>query len=315
MADQTIRDVVVTRRRAEADGVVSLELADATGGPLPEWTPGSHIDVLLPNGLTRQYSLCGDGEGDRWMVAVLHEPQGRGGSVAVHDAIKEGDALQVRGPRNHFELTKARRYIFVAGGVGITPIAAMIRDLERKGVTDWRLVYGGRTRSSMAFVEELDALGDRATIVPDDEFGLIDVAAALGEPEFGVGIYCCGPEPLLKAVERASRSWAPGSLHVERFVAKEVDKSADRAFEVEAAHSGLTLTVEAHESILEALEAQGVMITSSCGEGVCGTCETKVLEGEVEHRDALLTESERASNTVMMVCCSRARGERLVLDV
>ncbi|CAN5201630.1 PDR/VanB family oxidoreductase [soil metagenome] len=314
MADE-IRNVVVTRRRDEARGVVSLELGDATGAALPHWTPGSHIDLILPNGLTRQYSLCGDREGDRWMVAVLHEPEGRGGSAWIHDTLQEGDSLQVRGPRNHFELSKALRYILVAGGVGITPIVAMVRELESTGIKDWKLVYGGSSRSSMAFADELAALGDRVQIVPADEHGLIDIDAALGEPSFGAGIYCCGPEPLLKAVERASRSWAPGTLHVERFVAKQVDTSSDRPFEVEAVRSGLTLTVEAHESILEALEAQGVMITSSCGEGVCGTCETKVLEGAVEHRDALLTESERESNTVMMVCCSRARGDRLVLDV
>lgn len=313
MADQESREVIVTRRRVEADGVVSLELEDATGAALPAWSPGSHISVVLPIGLTRQYSLCGDGK--RWMIAVLNEPEGRGGSAWIHDNVQEGDRLQVNGPRNHFELAKARRYIFVAGGVGITPIVAMVRELERTGVADWKLIYGGRSRSSMAFADELTALGDRVEIVPADEHGLINVDAALGEPSFGAGIYCCGPEPLLKVVERSCRSWAPGTLHVERFVAKEVDTTGDRPFEVVAEQSGLTLTVGAHESILDALAAQGVMITSSCGEGVCGTCETKVLEGEVEHRDALLTESERASNTSMMVCCSRARGDRLVLDV
>ncbi len=313
MNEEPLIDVVVARRRTEADRVVSLELRDANGGTLPPWSPGAHIDVMLPDGSARQFSLCG-GPGE-WKIAVLYEPDGRGASRWIHEQLREQDVIQVRGPRNHFELVKAQRYIFVAGGIGITPIAAMVRELNKRGDADWRLVYGGRSRSSMAFLDELTALGDRVTVLPQDEYGLINVPEALGTPRFGTAIYCCGPEPLLKVVERACRSWPPGTLHVERFAPRPVDTSGDHAFEVVAQRSGLTIEVGARTSILEALRARGIYVPSSCEEGVCGTCETKVLEGEVEHRDAILTEEEREGSTAMMVCCSRARGERLVLDV
>jgi ferredoxin-NADP reductase len=312
MNDESVIDVVVAARRGEADGVVSLELRDAAGASLPAWSPGAHIDVLLPDGGARQYSLCGAAG---WKIAVLDEPDGRGGSKWLHEQVRERDVIKVRGPRNHFELVKAQRYIFVAGGIGITPVIAMVREVEARGDVDWRLVYGGRSRSSMAFLDELAALGDRVTVVPADESGLIDVAGALGTPRFGTAVYCCGPEPLLKVMERACRSWPPGTLHVERFTARPVDTSGDRAFEVVAQRSGLTVEVDAHTSVLQALRARGIAVPSSCEEGVCGTCETKVVDGEVEHRDAILTEEEREASTVMMICCSRARGDRLVLDV
>jgi ferredoxin-NADP reductase len=312
MSELPLIDVVVARRRTEADRVVSLELRAAGEGPLPEWSPGAHIDVLLPDGSARQYSLCG---ADGWKIAVRYEPDGRGGSRWIHEQLCEQEVIRVRGPRNHFELVKAQRYIFVAGGIGITPIVAMVGALQRHGDVDWRLVYGGRSRSSMAFLDELTAAGDRVTVLPADEHGLIDVPQALGTPRFGTAVYCCGPEPLIKAVERACRSWPPGTLHVERFTARPIDTSGDHAFEVVAQRSGFTIEIDARTSILEALRAQGISVPSSCGEGVCGTCETKVLEGEVEHRDAILTEDERENNSVMMVCCSRARGNRLVLDV
>jgi ferredoxin len=167
----------------------------------------------------------------------------------------------------------------------------------------------------MAYLDELEALGERVTVISQEERGLIDLGDALGEPQFGTAVYCCGPPPLLKAIERACRSWPPGALHVERFMPEDVDTTGDRPFEVVAERSGITATVYPGTSILDTLANQGVFIATSCGEGVCGTCETKVLDGEVDHRDALLTEDERAANTVMMVCCSRARGERLVLDV
>jgi ferredoxin-NADP reductase len=307
-------DVVVTGRRREADRVVSLDLESPAGRPLPHWSPGAHIDVMLPDGGARQYSLCGAGG---WKIAVLDVPDGRGGSRWLHEHVRERDVLRVRGPRNHFELVKAQRHILVAGGIGITPIIAMVRELQRTGA-DWRLVYGGGSRSSMAFLDELTALGalgDRVTAVPADECGLIDVPRVLGTPRFGTAVYCCGPEPLLKVTERTCRSWPPGTLHVERFAPRQADTSGDRPFEVVARRSGRTIEVGARTSVLRALGDHGISVPYSCGEGVCGTCETKVLEGEVEHRDAILTEEEREDNAVMMVCCSRARGNRLVLDV
>ncbi|CAN5647828.1 PDR/VanB family oxidoreductase [soil metagenome] len=312
MTQQASFRVRVSDRRQIADNVIALELRQPSGEALPTQTPGAHIDVCLPDGDSRQYSLCGT---DTWGIAALREPDGRGGSAWIHEHVHVGDLLDVSGPRNHFELTPAQRYIFIAGGIGITPIVAMIRRLESQGIHDWRLVYGGRTRTSMAFADELAMLGDRVTIVPQDESGLIDLDAALGTPQFGTAIYSCGPEPLLKAMDRACRSWPPGTHHVERFSALPVDTSGDSAFEVVAERSGVTVIVERDMSILETLEGQGISVPSSCGEGVCGTCETKVLEGDVVHRDAVLTEEERAQSLVMMICCSRAGGPRLVLDL
>lgn len=305
-------DLSVARRVKVADGIVSLELADRDGAPLPAWEPGSHLDVLLPDGSARQYSLCGPA--DRWMISVLNVPDGHGGSAWIHAHAREGTALRVRGPRNHFALVDAPRYVFVAGGIGITPIIAMVREAERRGA-DWRLVYGGRTRSSMAFVDELESLGDRVHLVPQDVEGLIDVAEALGTPRPGTAVYCCGPEPLLQAVEHVCRSWPPGTLHTERFSAVAADGDNDDTFEVVAKRSGLSAMVPPGRSVLDVLAENGIEVPTSCGEGVCGTCETAVLEGDVDHRDALLTDEERAANTTMMVCCSRACSARLVLDV
>ncbi|PPJ25577.1 PDR/VanB family oxidoreductase [Nocardia nova] len=313
MTDDSIFELEISRRQREADGVISLELRDPQGRPLPEWRPGAHIDLLLPTGAERQYSLCG---GDStWTVAILDAPNSRGGSSWIHQHLHAGSRVAVRGPRNRFPLIEAQRYIFLAGGIGITPIVAMIRHLERVGIADWKLVYGGRSRTSMAFLDELTELGDRVEIIPADEQGMIDVTGALGPVQFGTTVYCCGPEPLLNSVERACRSWPPDTLHVERFAPAVIDESGDQPFEVVAERSGLTVTVEPGTSILDALADQGIYVTSSCGEGVCGTCETKVLAGEVDHRDAILTEQERESHAAMMVCCSRARGARLVLDV
>nr|WP_235826054.1 iron-sulfur cluster-binding domain-containing protein [Candidatus Frankia alpina] len=205
--------------------------------------------------------------------------------------------------------------MFIAGGIGITPIIAMVRELERRENQNWQLTYGGRSRASMAFLHELERRGERVAIAPQDETGLIDIPAALGQPQIATAVYCCGPEPLLQAVERACRSWPLGTLQVERFTSVRSDSTDDQPFEVVAERSGVTVIVPPGVSVLDALADQGIHIATSCGEGVCGTCETKVLAGEVDHRDSLLTEEERTANTVMMVCCSRARGPRLVLDV
>jgi len=310
-----VRPVIVERRVALTPDVVQLTLRDAAGRPLPDWEPGAHIELLLPEARARHYSLCGKDVEGKWQIAVLNAPAGRGGSAWVHDHLHEGEVIEVRGPRNNFSLVSAQRYVFVAGGIGITPIIAMIRKLEKEGNSNWTLTYGGRSRDSMAFLGELEQRADRVVVAPQDETGLIDIAAALGPVQFGTAVYCCGPEPLLKAVDRACRSWPPGTLHVERFTPVAVETSGDVPFEVVAERSGLTVEIPADVSILDALAAQGIDIATSCGEGVCGTCETKVLEGEVDHRDSLLTEQERAANNVMMVCCSRARGARLVLDV
>lgn len=313
-ADLTLR---VDRRTTGAEGVVVLDLRDPAGADLPAWEPGAHVDLLLPGGLTRQYSLCGD-PADRgvWRVAVLREPSGRGGSVTVHEELTEGAAIGVRGPRNHFPLVEAPRYLFVAGGIGITPILPMLRAAEAAG-REWELHYGGRSRRSMAFLEALeDATGERITLHPQDEVGLIDLDRVLGAPRPDTLVYCCGPEPLLAAVEARCAAWPEGSLHVERFTPKDLGEPVrSDSFEVELADTGRVLTVPPEKSVLQVLEEAGVPILSSCTEGTCGTCETTVLEGEVDHRDSLLTPAEQAANDTMFVCVSRAAGPRLVLDL
>ncbi|WP_245656191.1 PDR/VanB family oxidoreductase [Microtetraspora fusca] len=309
-------DLVVVARRDRAEGVVGVEFALPSGGALPAWTPGAHIDVVIPGGPTRQYSLCGDpADSARWRIAVLREADGRGGSRWIADELAEGATLRVRGPRNNFALRPSGRYLFVAGGIGITPLLPMIKEADTAGA-DWVLHYGGRARASMAFLDELSRYGDRVRIHPQDEVGPLDLDALLGAPAADTLVYCCGPAGLIEAVELRCRAWPAGALHVERFAAAPVENgAADTAFDVVCARSGLTVAVPADTSILDAVERAGVDVLSSCTEGICGTCETAVLEGEPDHRDSLLTDEEKAVGDTMMICVSRCRGARLVLDL
>jgi ferredoxin-NADP reductase len=305
-------ELVVDRRESAADGVLALTLRHPLGEPLPAWEPGAHIDVVLGPDLERQYSLCGDpADRDAWRIAVLREPDGRGGSAYVHGQLGQGDKVRVRGPRNHFALRPAPRYRFVAGGIGITPILPMLAAAEAAGA-EWTLLYGGRSRGSMAFTEELAAYGGRVTVAPQDETGLLDLGPVLdGLPE-GTLVYCCGPGPLLDAVEARCPS---GALNVERFQPKAQQAGEDSEFEVELAQSGRTVTVAAGVSVLDAVRACGVEVLFSCTEGTCGTCETDVLEGTPDHRDSVLTPEEREAGETMMICVSRCRGNKLVLDL
>ncbi|WP_308817195.1 PDR/VanB family oxidoreductase [Pseudonocardia alni] len=309
-------DLEVDRVRTVATGVIELTLRSET--ELPRWTAGSHVDVTLGPDLVRQYSLCGSTDDHlTFTISVLHEIDGRGGSARVHQ-LREGDKVTVKGPRNHFALEPSPRYLFIAGGIGITPILTMITEAERMGA-EWRLLYGGRTRASMAYADDLMArYQSRVTLHPQDEFGLLDLETALHSPEPGTLVYCCGPEPLLAAVESACERWPTGSLHVERFSARSEDlaeRPDDATIEVEFRDSGITLQVPPGTTILEAAPTAGLPVDSSCHEGICGTCETAVLEGVPDHRDAVLTAAERESGSTMMICCSRARGPRLVLDL
>jgi ferredoxin-NADP reductase len=306
----------VTAMQVRAEGVLTLELAAPSGGRLRDWTPGAHIDLVLPNGLTRQYSLCGERrDPGTYRVGVLREPGSRGGSAYVHEQLRVGDLVGVGGPRNNFPLVPSEQYLFVAGGIGITPILPMVAQAEQLGA-DWRLLYGGRRRDSMAFLDELSGYGDRVLVRPEDEFGLLDLPGFVGEPRAGVRIYSCGPAPLLAAMERTCAYWPPYSLRVERFVADDAGAPARTApFEVELARTGTTVTVTPELTVLEALNRVGVEVLSSCRSGVCGTCETTVLHGRPDHRDALLDDDERLAGDCMYVCVSRSRDERLVLDL
>lgn len=313
-------DLTVLQRSIAADNVVVLKLGYPDNTELPRWQPGAHIDLVLEDGLIRQYSLCGDPlDLTRWSIGVLLEPHGRGGSRHVHHRLHEGTVVRVRGPRNHFPLVDARSYRFIAGGIGITPILAMLETAERVG-SEWTLLYGGRTRKSMAFAAHLaDRYPGRVSVWPQDEFGLLDLDSLLTVSEEGTAVYCCGPEALIGAVEQRCAAWPAGSLHVERFAAKVADEddgaSALETFQVVCQRSGVTLDVTPDKSILDLVEQAGVPITTSCYEGVCGSCAARVLDGVPEHRDSVLDAAQREAGEVMLLCVSRSRSKRLVLDL
>jgi ferredoxin-NADP reductase len=308
---------VISGVRDVAEGVKVIEFRSLDGAELPAWTPGAHLDVVVRDGVERQYSLCGD-PGDRrsWRIAVLREQEGRGGSSYLHDNAEPGTELRLRGPLNHFELLPAPSYIFVAGGIGITPLLPMISAAEKAGA-EWVLAYAGRRRSSMAFLDELEDLyPDRVRAYPGDDGTRMNLDGFFDELAPGGLVYCCGPSRLLTAVEAASSTLPHGTLHLERFEARETSAPVfDDSFEVELTLSGETLTVPPNRSILDVVEEAGVLVLSSCREGTCGTCETPVVSGEVDHRDSVLTPDEQADNEVMMICVSRAACPRLVLEL
>lgn len=308
--------VVVAARRAVCGDAVALDLRPISGAELPEWQAGSHIDVVLPNGLTRQYSLCGPvADRGRWVVAVRREVNGRGGSAYLVDEVREGDELIAVGPRNHFRLEEATSYRFLAGGIGITPIVAMVEEAQARAVP-WTLTFCGRTRESMPFLPDLLQLhGDRVRVHVDETDGLLDLAAFMSNPAPGERLYACGPTGLLDAVQERSAAWPPESVHWERFAPVEVDAGPNKPFEVELELSGMTLAVPPERSILDVVTDAGVPVLSSCAEGTCGTCETRVVSGEIQHRDSVLSPEEQEEGEVMMICVSRATSSRLVLEL
>ncbi|MER7106860.1 PDR/VanB family oxidoreductase [Streptomyces sp. NPDC000229] len=317
MAAEVELDLALTRKETLAEGVALLTLTHPAGSPLPEWSPGAHIDLVLGPDLVRQYSLCSDpADRSRWHVAVLREPESRGGSAWVHERLHEGATVRVRGPRNHFALEPSPRYLFLAGGIGITPILPMVEEAQRRGA-DWHLAYGGRSLRTMAFRERLaSAYGERVSLRPQDTCGALDLDVLLAAPQPGTLVYCCGPEGLLKAVEQRSSAWPAGALHIERFAPTDPGPHGpDVAFDVELARSGVTVTVPPDKTVLQAVEEAGVQVLSSCQEGTCGTCETTVLDGNVDHRDSLLTPAEQAAHDTMFICVSRAACPRLLLDL
>ncbi|MGV0644653.1 PDR/VanB family oxidoreductase [Mycolicibacterium sp. XJ2546] len=308
--------LTIAKKDYVAESVAHFVLIDPAGIDLPEWTAGAHIDLVLADDVLRQYSLCGDPrDRSRYEIAVLREPAGRGGSARVHDSLHEDDTVTVRGPRNHFPLVDAERYLFIAGGIGITPILPMVRTVHASG-RPWRLLYGGRSRSSMAFRNELTSgYGEHVCVWPQDEFGLIDLGKELGTPVTDTAVYGCGPESLLTALQERCAAWPAGTLYVERFRAAAHDTRDQSAFEIELAKSGQTLDVPANRTVVDVLHEAGIDVPVSCREGTCGTCETRVLDGVPDHRDAVLTEEERACDDCMFVCVSRSLTPRLRLDL
>lgn len=308
-----VRDV-----RWEAEGVVSVGLTEPNGRELPPWTPGAHVDVRLTPTIERQYSLCSDpADRGEWRVAVLREAVSRGGSDFVHRTLRPGDMLQARTPVNNFELAAdAAGYVFVAGGIGIAPILPMIRAVRHR---KWRLAYLGKAIDAMAFGRDPLLGDDNTELFPADQGKRADLKSWIGTPENGTKVYCCGPPRLLHAAQELAAGWPAGTLRIERFQPKprpapDQDQQT-AAFTVNCERSGRSLVIGPGRSILECLEEAGLVVPSSCREGVCGTCETRLIEGVAEHRDSILAPDERETGETMMICVSRAKTPALVLDL
>ncbi|WP_067697042.1 PDR/VanB family oxidoreductase [Nocardia jejuensis] len=312
--------LTVVERRVEAHDtdVISLMLVAQDGRRLPAWRPGAHLDLELPSGRIRQYSLCGDpADQHSYRVAVRRIPNGGGGSLEVHDQLPVGTPLIVRGPRNAFPFvlpgygSSAARVHFVAGGIGITPILPMVRMAHRLGV-DWSMVYAGRSRDTIPFLSEVESFGDRVTVRTDDEHGLPTAADLLAGVGPDTSIYCCGPTIMTATIATAVRSMPGVEMYSERFSAPPVVNGT--AFQVELAASGGVVDVAADRSVLEQVLEVRPDTQYSCRQGFCRTCKVRVLEGEVDHRDTVLTSAERAAGE-MLICVSRCAGDRLVLDL
>ncbi len=307
----------VTRNDKIADGVHLFEFRDAGGRLLPRFTAGAHITIRVPNGLLRKYSLCNDpAERDRYQVAVKREVQGRGGSANLIDTAKTGDELMVAPPVNDFGLPpRAQDFLFIAGGIGITPIMAMIREIQAQGKR-FRLFYCTRSPETTAFAQELSAPEFAGKVVIHHDQGdpafSLDLKPILAERRNREHLYCCGPRPLMEAVRRMTDHWSTTAVHFEAFSEAETHKPDDKPFRVRIARSGKVVEVPADKTILEVLRENGFDVPSSCETGTCGTCRTRMLSGEADHRDLVLAEHERSDH--IMICVSRARSEEITLD-
>ena len=300
--------------RLEAEDVLSFDF-EALHGALPAWTPGAHVDLHLPSGRERQYSLCSRPDDPFWRIAVLHQPDGRGGSREVHAALRPGQVATLGLPRNTFRMARAERLVFVAGGIGITPILPMAEAAEAAGV-DWHLHYCGRSRGRMAFLDRIAALpAARVTLRSDDCEGRPDIAALVAGSQ-GAAVHACGPAPMLEALEAAmAAAGRQDAYRQERFSAAPAALPGDGTIRVHLHRSGGHVDVPPGQTLLAALHAAGVNVPCSCEQGFCGTCETRVIAGVPDHRDMLLSEAERERGDVMFPCVSRAQGPEITLDL
>lgn len=311
--------VLVVDVHAEAKDVIMLELRAIAGGELPPFTPGAHLDLHLPNGLLRNYSLTNDWrERDRYVVGVGRSADSRGGSSYIHRSVRAGLQIKISAPRNNFSLDEdSASFLFIAGGIGITPIMAMVRWCVANQ-KPWRLIYAARSRQRTAFYEELCALGaDRVQFHFDDECGqMLDVAQAISSWNEGERIYCCGPAPLMEAVKALTEKLPSGIVRFEWFTIPKSDQPQEsNSFTVKLERSNVEFDVPEQKSILEVLEEHGFELPFSCREGLCGTCITNVCAGEPDHRDYVLSDEERASGKMMTICCSRSKSAVLTLDL
>lgn len=313
------KQVLLRTMRWEAEGVISLELEPVGGEPLDGWEPGSHIDVVVGDGSTRQYSLAGRPGAASYRIAVLRESDGRGGSEYLHRGVHVGEVLEIKGPRNHFRIEPAPSYLLIAGGIGITPLLPMIERLEADGES-WRAIYYGRSRAGMAFLDELEAYGDKVRLVVKGEGDRLPIETVIAEAGEAALVYVCGPARMLGDAREALESRdAVDRLRTELFAAPDAEPvpvDAD-TFTIELSRAGLSVEVGPERTVLAAIQSVGVDVVTDCEEGICGSCETRVLEGVPEHRDFVLTAQERAANDCMMVCVSRAAAgcPKLVLDL
>lgn len=313
-------NLVITDVFTAARDVIAIEIELDGDGHLPDWTPGGHIAVDTPVG-PRTYSLCGNRGDRRWRLGIKREEGGRGGSIWLHDEACVGMALTASVPRNAFALDeKYDAYIFLAGGIGITPILPMLAAVDRRGMP-WHLAYAGRTRQTMAFTDQLRRYGSHVSLWPSDEIGAPPLATLLSEragvsPNLSVGVYCCGPAPFLRAVSDLVSTSQAHTLHVERFTPGPPSAGDDSdGFRIVLARSGHRLDVPPGKSILRTVEEAGLEVDWSCDAGICGTCITGVLKGMPDHRDDFLTEPEREAGDCMCICVSRSMSEQLVLDL
>jgi len=304
--------------RYVARDVNTYEFARPDGALLQDVEPGAHIDIALPNGLTRQYSLISPGPmPDRYIVAVKRDPQSRGGSRFMHSELRVGQTVTITGPRNNFKLDeRAGHTVLIAGGIGITPIWCMIERLKQLPHVSgsWNLHYSCRTRAEAAFLTEL-APHPQVRLNFDDETGqVLDIAAILATAPSDAHLYCCGPAPMLAAFEAATANWPAKQKHVEYFTAKQAP-ALEGGFVVELRRSGKEFIIPPGKSILEVLRDGGMDVSYSCEQGICGACETRVISGIPEHRDSVLTPAEQAANNTVMICCAGSKTDRLVLDL
>ncbi|MEH6629762.1 MAG: PDR/VanB family oxidoreductase [Halopseudomonas aestusnigri] len=312
--------VLINAIKDQAQNIRTYELVSPSGEPLPSFTAGSHVDVFLSNGLVRQYSLSNSSnEQLRYVIGVQKDENSRGGSSYLHDTFKVGDEVEISIPRNHFELDEsAQRYKLIGGGIGITPILSMARRLKALG-KPFQLYYACRNEDRAAFMEELKSseLSSHVIFSFDDVHGPLKTQSLFSRVDPGVQIYCCGPGGLMDAVKEATLAWPVDTVRFEHFAADDSTgpREDDDRFEVVIQSTGKVLQVPADKSILTVLEENGIFVDHACCEGICGTCETGLIEGDVDHRDMILTEDEKSENQVLMVCCSRAKSNRLTLDL
>jgi ferredoxin-NADP reductase len=302
--------------RWEASGVMSLELSAVDGALLPSFEPGAHVDLRLPDGTLRQYSLCGDPTDRSHYRLGIRAVGGGLSSTFVHRKLRPGELVIVSAPRNNFPLEDAERYVFVAGGIGVTPLIPMMRQASAQR-RPWTLLYCNKRDSDAPFLDEIRALGGNISLHSSEAGTRLDVKVQLAAVKTGAMIYCCGPERLMTAVEEATAAWPQDAVRFEWFAPRsQATEGASGSFEVVCNVSGLTLTVPEDRTVLDVLNDAGIEVPCSCQQGICGTCETRVVSGEVDHRDSILSSAERAANQTMMTCVSRAKaGSRLVLDI